>query len=292
MKLNNASIALVATTASIILTTNHAFTVTSTTKTSTSSILNTSSSSSSSSSSSNEGILRDELKQKSTLVNAEDEIKYGTGGDSGLTTTSSTATYTDGLITSTTDAFDSESTTTTTTTRSITTNNDQQSSSSSTSTTTTMDKMKLQRILKPRAYPLFLAEKSAMILEDIFNTDDSTTTTDKKLSAYEIYQQKQNGITKEKEKIVILGTGWGSAAFLKDIDTNMYDVTVISPRNFFLFTPMLAGASVGTVEYRSITESVREVSVKKREEFYDSNIIIIIIIIRIFMENLFLYFLS
>ena len=289
MKLNNASIALVATTASIILTTNHAFTVTSTTKTSTSSILNTSSSSSSS----NEGILRDELKQKSTLVNAEDEIKYGTGGDSGLTTTSST-TYTDGLITSTTDAFDSESTTTTTTTRSITTNNDQQSSSSSSSssTTTTMDKMKLQRILKPRAYPLFLAEKSAMILEDIFNTDDSTTTTDKKLSAYEIYQQKQNGITKEKEKIVILGTGWGSAAFLKDIDTNMYDVTVISPRNFFLFTPMLAGASVGTVEYRSITESVREVSVKKREEFYDSNIIIIIIIIRIFMENLFLYFLS
>jgi len=35
---------------------------------------------------------------------------------------------------------------------------------------------------------------------------------------------------------------------------------VISPRNHFVFTPMLAGASVGTVEYRSITEPIREVN--------------------------------
>jgi NADH dehydrogenase FAD-containing subunit len=46
---------------------------------------------------------------------------------------------------------------------------------------------------------------------------------------------------------------------LKDIDTSMYDVTVVSPRNYFLFTPMLAGSSVGTVEFRSITEPIREV---------------------------------
>ena len=59
---------------------------------------------------------------------------------------------------------------------------------------------------------------------------------------------------------MILGTGWGAAAFLKEIDTTQFDVTVVSPRNFFLFTPMLAGASVGTVEYRSITENVRGVS--------------------------------
>lgn len=67
---------------------------------------------------------------------------------------------------------------------------------------------------------------------------------------------------KEREKIVVLGTGWGAAAFLKGIDADKYDITVISPRNFFLFTPMLAGASVGSVDFRSITEPVRQINTK------------------------------
>jgi len=108
-------------------------------------------------------------------------------------------------------------------------------------------KKKIERATKSRAYPLFLAEKGAIIVEDTIASFTKKT------------KGTPNGNNK-KERIVILGTGWGSAAFLKEIDTSMYDVTVISPRNFFLFTPMLAGASVGTVEYRSITESVREVS--------------------------------
>jgi hypothetical protein len=103
---------------------------------------------------------------------------------------------------------------------------------------------KLERLVQPRAYPLFLAEKAAEILE----------------SAVQGIVGKEEAVNgKKKERIVILGTGWGAAAFLKGIDTNLYDVTVISPRNFFLFTPMLAGASVGSVEYRSITEPIREV---------------------------------
>lgn len=107
---------------------------------------------------------------------------------------------------------------------------------------------KMERMMKPRAYPLFLAEKAAEIIEhtvdDLFKGTPSFEPT--------------NGA---KEKIVVLGTGWGAASFLKDVDTNRYDVTVISPRNYFLFTPMLAGASVGTVEYRSITEPIREVRI-------------------------------
>jgi hypothetical protein len=66
--------------------------------------------------------------------------------------------------------------------------------------------------------------------------------------------------TDVKERIVILGTGWGAAALLKEIDINKFDVTVISPRNYFLFTPMLAGAAVGTVDFRSITEPVRQIN--------------------------------
>lgn len=68
---------------------------------------------------------------------------------------------------------------------------------------------------------------------------------------------------KTKQKLVVLGGGWFDALSLtfrsgfrliKDIDLNHYDVTVISPRNHFLFTPLLASASVGTLEFRDITE--------------------------------------
>jgi hypothetical protein len=103
---------------------------------------------------------------------------------------------------------------------------------------------RLERLRKKRAYPLFVAEKAAEIGEKIFD---------------DILKETKYPKSGKKEKVVVLGTGWGAASFLKDIDTNLYDVTIVSPRNYFLFTPMLAGASVGTVEYRSITEPVREV---------------------------------
>ena len=104
----------------------------------------------------------------------------------------------------------------------------------------------LERLIKKRAYPLFLAEKGVEIIED---TVDG------------LFVKGSNEVVTngEREKVVVLGTGWGAAAFLKGIDAVKYDVTVISPRNYFLFTPMLAGASVGTVDYRSITQPIREV---------------------------------
>lgn len=110
---------------------------------------------------------------------------------------------------------------------------------------------KIERALKPRAYPLFLAEKAAILIEQTFASKNKQS-----------FQSEItiDGTRKKKERIVVLGTGWGAASFLKEIDTSKYEVTVISPRNFFLFTPMLAGASVGTVEFRSITEPVRELN--------------------------------
>ena len=64
----------------------------------------------------------------------------------------------------------------------------------------------------------------------------------------------------EKKKIVVLGTGWGAHSFLKSIDTTQYDIKVVSPRNYFMFTPMLAASAVGTVEFRSICEPIRNVN--------------------------------
>lgn len=105
---------------------------------------------------------------------------------------------------------------------------------------------RIEKAMKTRPYPLFIAEKAASLLDFTSSSKEP----------YDVNKQSNT-----KEKIVILGTGWGAAAFLKDIDTDKYDVTVISPRNYFVFTPMLAGASVGTVEYRSITRPIREVGI-------------------------------
>ena len=60
-----------------------------------------------------------------------------------------------------------------------------------------------------------------------------------------------------REKLVVLGSGWGAVALLKNIDPTLYDVSVVSPRNFFLNTPLLPGVTVGTVEARSLIEPVR-----------------------------------
>lgn len=61
-----------------------------------------------------------------------------------------------------------------------------------------------------------------------------------------------------KEKVVVLGSGWAAVKFVQNIDTSKYDVTVVSPRNFFLFTPFLPSCVVGTVESRSIVEPMRK----------------------------------
>jgi len=58
-------------------------------------------------------------------------------------------------------------------------------------------------------------------------------------------------------KLVILGTGFGALSLVRRLDRGLYDVTVISPRNYFLFTPLLPSTTVGTTEFRSIIEPIR-----------------------------------
>lgn len=76
----------------------------------------------------------------------------------------------------------------------------------------------------------------------------------------------------EREKLVILGTGWGSFRVLNDIDSKKYDVAVISPRNHLLFTPMLASSALGTVNQRSICQPVRPLVAKKNAKYYESRV--------------------
>lgn len=68
-----------------------------------------------------------------------------------------------------------------------------------------------------------------------------------------------------KKKVVVLGTGWAATSFLKSLDASLYNVQVVSPRNYFAFTPLLPSVTCGTVEARSIVEPVRNM-IKKVEE--------------------------
>ncbi|GAA6063471.1 hypothetical protein JCM10212_006333 [Sporobolomyces blumeae] len=60
-----------------------------------------------------------------------------------------------------------------------------------------------------------------------------------------------------KQRLVILGSGWGGYELLRKVDKNRYDVTVVSPSSHFAFTPLLAGCAVGTLEYDCAIEPVR-----------------------------------
>eukprot|EP00929_Paragymnodinium_shiwhaense_P031310 TRINITY_DN1756_c0_g1_i2.p1 TRINITY_DN1756_c0_g1~~TRINITY_DN1756_c0_g1_i2.p1 ORF type:complete len:512 (+),score=148.28 TRINITY_DN1756_c0_g1_i2:100-1635(+) len=62
----------------------------------------------------------------------------------------------------------------------------------------------------------------------------------------------------DRKKVVVLGSGWGALSFIKKLDTDMYDVTVVSPRPFFFYTPLLCGSTTGIVSPGSIIEPIRD----------------------------------
>ncbi|KAL7619328.1 hypothetical protein Lser_V15G04486 [Lactuca serriola] len=67
----------------------------------------------------------------------------------------------------------------------------------------------------------------------------------------------------KKKRVVVLGTGWAGTSFLKNLKNSSYDVQVVSPRNYFAFTPLLPSVTVGTVEARSVVEPIRNIVKKK-----------------------------
>lgn len=77
----------------------------------------------------------------------------------------------------------------------------------------------------------------------------------------------------DREKVVVLGTGWASLYFLHQIRPDRFKVTVISPRDFFVFTPLLTSALSGTLSLRSVMEPIRNKLFwggKKAMDFYEA----------------------
>ena len=60
----------------------------------------------------------------------------------------------------------------------------------------------------------------------------------KNIRAWKAQKSKDKGVY--KEKITLVGFGWASIGFLQYINTNKYDVHLISDNLLFLYTPLLA----------------------------------------------------
>lgn len=74
-------------------------------------------------------------------------------------------------------------------------------------------------------------------------------------------------IPDEKEKVVVLGTGFAALSFLKTLDSEKFDITVVSPRSYFLYTPLLCDGAVGSVAIESIVEPIRSFEKRTGTQF-------------------------
>lgn len=93
---------------------------------------------------------------------------------------------------------------------------------------------------------------SAILLDQLI---DSATDVGMHLSRIVRRPDVRQGV--DRPTVLVLGSGWGGHSLIKVIDTEKFNVVVVSPSNAFLFTPMLASTTVGTVEFRSLLEPVR-----------------------------------
>lgn len=60
-----------------------------------------------------------------------------------------------------------------------------------------------------------------------------------------------------KKRVVLLGTGWAGLSFVRKLDMAKYDLTIVSPRPYFFYTPLLTGSVTGTVHFHNILEPIR-----------------------------------
>lgn len=81
--------------------------------------------------------------------------------------------------------------------------------------------------------------------------------------------KKQNEHT-SNPKLVILGTGFATFSMLHHLHLKEFEVCIVSPRNHFLFSPLLPSTTVGTLEFRSIIEPIRAFQQRAPLKFYQA----------------------
>jgi NADH:ubiquinone reductase (H+-translocating) len=66
----------------------------------------------------------------------------------------------------------------------------------------------------------------------------------------------------KREKVVVLGSGWGGYTFSRKLSNKLYSCTVVSPRSYFVFTPLLIDTTTGNLEFSNVVEPVRDPKAK------------------------------
>ncbi|KAK4545059.1 hypothetical protein LTR36_003610 [Oleoguttula mirabilis] len=61
----------------------------------------------------------------------------------------------------------------------------------------------------------------------------------------------------DRERVVVLGSGWAGYNLARSLNPKKFQTVLVSPRSYFVFTPLLASTSVGTLEFRTAMEPVR-----------------------------------
>ena len=77
------------------------------------------------------------------------------------------------------------------------------------------------------------------------------------LSVRDLYTAATTDILTDRERVVILGSGWAGYNLARSLNPKKFQTVLVSPRSYFVFTPLLASTSVGTLEFRTALEPVR-----------------------------------
>ena len=112
------------------------------------------------------------------------------------------------------------------------------------------NEVSVKRLNKQNPYAINDIPIDTMISRILDNIEDATQKNNGKTKGKSFYKLKRQP-SEERPTVVVLGTGWAAHAFTKLASTYDLRIVVVSPVNHFVFTPMLASASVGTIEYRS-----------------------------------------
>ncbi|KAL5344026.1 pyridine nucleotide-disulfide oxidoreductase-domain-containing protein [Aspergillus crustosus] len=65
-----------------------------------------------------------------------------------------------------------------------------------------------------------------------------------------------------RERVVILGSGWGGYTMSQKLSSKKYAPLVVSPRSYFVFTPLLTDTAGGNLDFSHIVEPVRDPKTK------------------------------
>lgn len=98
----------------------------------------------------------------------------------------------------------------------------------------------------------------------------------KKVDVIRPEPEAQSTKAAKKPKMVILGSGWAACNTIQNLGPaalSQYDITVVSPNNYYTYTPMLPSVTVGTLEPRSIVEPVRNFIAQALKKAPDAKVV-------------------